>query len=342
MSVWFSQVTPEPIVLGINRRTNMIANLWQDLRYGARMLIKNPGFTLIAVMTLALGIGANTAVFSFINPLLFKPLRGVAESERLAQVSQTHDGRGFSEFSYPDYLDYRDHNTVMSGLAVRAGGAFNLNDGREAERVEGEMVSGNYFDVLGVKSERGRLLTPADDSGGGGNPVVVISHGLWRRRFDAAPDVIGKTIKLNSKVYTVVGVADEEFEGTKAGAKMDVWVTITTLGQMLSARGGSWLEVFGRLKPGVTIERANAEFSTIALQLEHAYPDTNAKDGARVDPDLGMDPEVRMLLRQFTFIPFAAVGIVLLIACANVAGMLLARSNARRKEIGTRIAFVAC
>src|SRR5262245_46732474 len=214
------RVAPEPIVLGTSRRTNMIANLWQDLRYGARMLMKNPGFTLIAVMTLALGIGANTAVFSFINSLLFKPLRGVIEPGRLAQVVRTYEGRGFSEFSYADYLDYRDHNTMMSGQAARVGGSFNLNDGWEAERVEGEMVSGNFFDVLGVKPAHGRLLTPADVSDGEDNQVVVLSHGLWRRRFNADPDVIGKTIKLNSNVYTVVGVADEEFEGIKAGARM--------------------------------------------------------------------------------------------------------------------------
>jgi predicted permease len=341
------RVAQEPIALGTDRRINMLADIWQDLRYGARMLMKNPGFTLITVMTLALGIGANTAVFSFINPLLFKPLRGVVEPGRLAQVSRTYDGHGFSEFSYPDYLDYRDRNTVMSGLAVRLGGSFNLNDGREAERVEGEIVSGNFFDVLGVKAAQGRLLRPSDDSENGGSLVVVISHGLWRRRFNADPDVIGKTIKLNGYVYTLVGVTDEEFEGIRAGAKMDVWVPITTKRQTdlssgeLDQRGASSWEVFGRLKPGVTIERANAEFSIIARQLEQAYPDTNAKDGARVDPDLGMDPEVRMLLRQFTFIPFAAVGIVLLIACANVAGLLLARSNARRKEIGARLAVGA-
>src|SRR5215475_272457 len=140
------QVTPEPIVLGTNRRTNMIADIWQDLRYGARLLAKNPGFTLIAVMTLALGIGANTAVFSFINPLLFKPLHGVTEPGRLAQLIRTYEGEGFHDWSYLSYIDYRDYNKVMTGLAARTGAAFNLSDGREAERVEGEQVSGNFFE----------------------------------------------------------------------------------------------------------------------------------------------------------------------------------------------------
>jgi hypothetical protein len=233
----------------------MVADFWQVLRFGARILIKQPGFTLIAVITLSLGIGANSAIFSFINALLFKPLRGVADPERLVQVSRTYEGRGFSDCSYPDYLDYRNQNTVMTGLAVNRSTSFNLNTGRIAERVEGELVSGNYFDLLRVRPARGRLLTPADESEGGGNLVAVISFGLWNRHFDTDPDVVGKTIKLNGYDYTVVGVADEEFAGIKAGSKLDVWVPITTLRQtnpsessakfdLLSQRGASWLEMF--------------------------------------------------------------------------------------------------
>jgi hypothetical protein len=186
----------------------------QDLRFGVRMLMKTPAFTLIAVLTLALGIGANTAIFSLVNALLLRPLGGVAEPDRLVQVGRQYVDKSYvSDSSYPDYLDYRDANTVMSGLAVISPTAFHLSARSETERVEGELVSGNYFEVLGVTAARGRLITTADDETNGANEVAVLSFRLWQRRFAGDPGVIGSTIKLDGHEFMIIGVASEQFEG---------------------------------------------------------------------------------------------------------------------------------
>ncbi len=325
--------------------------LFQDLRYGARMLMKTPGFTLIAVFTLALGIGANTTIFSVLNAMLLKPLPGIADQERVVQIGMTTNGQGFNSVSYADYRDYRDQNSTFAGIAAESEQQFHFGADKAAERIKGALVTGNYFEVLGVRVAQGRLLQPAEAEVEGVNPVAVISERLWRNQF-GAESVVGKTISLNSYPYTVIGVAGE-FKGTHPlDEKADVWIPITMwrhgnpwMSQLgvdwLNSRGSDFVRLYGRLKPGVTVEQAQADLSTIAGRLAQSYPVTNAKRGTRVFASLGMSPADVIELRQFFGVQFGIVGVVLLIACANIAGLMLARSAGRASEIGVRLALGA-
>ncbi len=325
--------------------------LFQDLRYGARMLMKNPGFTLIAVFTIALGIGANTTIFSVLNALLLKPLPGIADQGRIVQIAITTNGQGFYSVSFADYRDYRDQNSTFGGIAAESEQQFHFGTDKTAERIKGGLVTGNYFEVLGVRAAQGRLLQPAEAEVEGASPVAVISERLWRNQFGAEA-VVGKTISLNSYTYTVIGVA-AEFKGTSPlDENTDVWIPVTMWRQgnpwmaqlgvdWLNNRGSDFVGLYGRLKPGVTVEQAQADLSTIAGRLAQSYPKTNAKRGARVFAGLGLSPADGRELQQFFGIQFGIVGIVLLIACANIAGLTLARAAARQKEIGVRLALGA-
>ena len=323
----------------------------QDLRFGLRLLWNSPGFTAVAVLTLALGIAANTTVFGWIDRLLVRPFGGAADSRQLAVLEMVTAGapNGANQMSYPDYRDYRANLQSISGLALHREDVFSLGEAATSQAVWGELVSGNYFAVLGVRPALGRMFTPEENGDTpGAHPVAVISHRLWRTRFHADPAAIGQILRVNRQELTVVGVAPPEFHGTMPGLAFHIWVPVTMgaeLGMldpsMLRSRGYRCMYALVRLKPGVAVGQARAEAATQARRIALLFPATNRGVSATVLPVWEFHSGAPELLLKPLRILMAVSVVVLLIVCANVANLLLARSVARRKEFGIRLALGA-
>jgi predicted permease len=327
-----------------------MSNFRQDLRYGWRMLTKNPGFTSVAILTLALGIGVNSAIFSAVSAFIIRPLRGTAAPERLTVAFEiTRDGDRGQNFSYPDYQDYRDRNQTFAGLAAQTMTQVVLGTGQENDVIWGEIVSGNYFETLGVRASLGRTFLPEENRVPEASAVVVLSHRLWQRRFAADPNIVGRTVAMNGRPFTIIGIAPEEFYGTKWGLSMDFWVpmmmqrVISPGGDLLNERGARWFQIFGRLKDGVTATQAASELTNITKQLAEEYPNGRYKELTfEVVPEIeGRFGDAGNVVKLSARMALAVVGLLLLIVCANVANLLLARAAARRREIGIRMALGA-
>ncbi|HJQ25175.1 MAG TPA: ABC transporter permease [Blastocatellia bacterium] len=319
--------------------------LLSDVRFGWRMLIKTPGFTAVAVVTLALGIGANSALFGLLDAVLLRTLTVPRPEELVLVATRTTEGGLHPDFSYPLYVALRDNNDVFSGLLAGTASSFGISDGNQTERLRGEYVSANYFSVLGLELARGTGFVPSDEYPGA-QPAVVISDRLWKRFFAGDAAVLQKRLTINGRSFAVVGVAPPGFTGLAHGLDADVWLTLPqsiALGgspELLSSRQTSWLELAARLQPGVTLAQAQARLTS---QLPPGFESARGAGDWQValtPASRGNDFYVAELSQPLQLLA-VMVGLILLIACANIANLLLARGQARQKEVGIRLALGA-
>lgn len=326
-----------------HRSGHMFDPLLQDLRFSLRTLRKRPFFFLIPALSLSIGIGANTTIFSAVKRFLLSPPEGTPNASMVVELGRGWDGHGFGSFSYPDFLDLRQEATPLEALAGYEMQMLTLSQGEAGERVFAMLVSANYFDVLGVRPYLGRTFLPEEDEGWNEHPVVVLSYDYWESRLGSDPEVVGSTLYVSRKPYTVVGIAPEGFRGHMVLANTDAYVPLMQSPSLnegrnwSESRGSSWFQVLGLLRSGATIQEADAAAATVFRRLAEEYPETNARSTVALRPFGALPGVIRGPAGVFLGVLLAFVGLILLITCANVAGIFLARAVARKKEVAIRL-----